>query len=175
MRTIVVITLCLCILLPGLRLEAQTLKEDPDSVVLHDDRVRIVLHTASGAIDYHFAGGIDIYNAVGYVLDTRLGLLLTSSLAQHPYSTDAVHDSLGDGVRINIRHMDDRHPLSLVQRITLYASRHWVLTDLTATGSTGVTTASTGQPRVETRNISPLAILPSQQGRVAISGSEPRI
>ena len=153
--------------LPGWCLQAQTLKEYPDSAVLNDGRVRVVLHTANGAIDYHFAGGIDIDNAVGYVLDTRTGLLLTSDLAQHPYSTDEVHDSLGDGIRINIRHMDDHHALSLVQRITLYTNRHWVLTDLTA--------AATGETMVETRNISPLAILPRQQGRMSISGDEPRI
>ncbi|GGB02391.1 hypothetical protein [Puia dinghuensis] len=168
MRTTIYITFCLCLIFSGWRLQAQTLKEYPDSVVLYDSQVRIVFHTANGAIDYHFAGPTDVYNAVGYVLDTRTGLLLTTSLAQHPYSTDAVHDSLGDGIRINIRHMDDRHAISLVQRITLYADRHWVLTDITAA-------SSTGQATVETRNISPLAILPSQQGRVAMSGSEPRI
>ncbi len=115
-QTWAVAALCLSLLLPGWRLQAQTLKEYADSVVVNDDQVRIVLHTANGAIDYHFAGGTDIYNAVGYVLDTRTGLLLTTSLAQHPYSTEAVHDSLGDGLRINIRHMDDHHAPGLGER-----------------------------------------------------------
>ena len=162
------IVMILFLILPGSHLQAQTLNEYPDSVVLHDDQVRIVLHTANGAIDYHFAGGIDIYNAVGYVLDTRTGLLLTTSLAQHPYSTEAIHDSLGAGLRINIRHMDAGHTLSLLQRITLYADRHWILTDIAAS-------STTGQPIVETRNICPLAILPSQQGRLSIPGNIPRI
>ena len=153
---------------PGGRLRAQTVKEYPDSVVVADGSVSVVLHTAGGAIDYHFSGGIDLYNTVGYVVDTRAGLLLTTGLAQHPYSTEAVHDSLGDGVRINIRHMDDQHAISLLQRITLYGGRHWVLCDLTAAGGAG-------QAMVETRNICPLAILPSRQGRLSIAGSEPRI
>ena len=161
------ITFCLFLSLPAWRLQAQALKEYPDSAVLQDGQVRIVLHTASGVIDYHFAGGIAIYNAVGYVQDVRAGLLLTTGFALHPYSTDEVHDSLGDGVRMNIRHMDDRHTLSLLQRVTLYTNRHWVVTDISA--------AATGQAGVETRNISPLAILPSQQGKISIAGGEPRI
>src|SRR5579872_4414500 len=120
-------TLWLLLIMLGYRLQAQTLKEYPDSAVLHSDHIRIVLHTAGGAIDYHFAGGIDMYNTVGYVLDTHSGLLLTTGLAQHPYSTDVLHDSLGDGMRINIRHMDDRHAISLLQQITLYTNPERVL------------------------------------------------
>jgi len=170
MRRIIRVSIVICCWLagPGGLLQAQTVKECPDSVVVSDASVRVVLHTASGAVDYHFPGGIDLYNTVGYVVDTRAGLALTTGLAQHPYSTEAVHDSLGDGIRINIRHKDEHHAISLLQRITLYGSRKWVLCDLTATGSAG-------QATVETRNICPLAILPSQWGRLSITGSEPRI
>ena len=150
------------------RMQAQTVKEYPDSVVVNDGSVSVVLHTGDGAVDYHFPGGIDLFNTVGYVVDTRSGLVLTTGLGQHPYSTETIHDSLGDGVRINIRHMDEHHAISLLQRITLYGGRHWVLCDLSAAGGAG-------QATVETRNICPLAILPSQQGRLSIAGNEPRI
>ena len=156
------------------RLQAQTVKDDADSLVVSDGSVRIVLHAAAGTVDYHFSSGVELLNTVGYVVDMRAGLLLTTGLAQHPYSTESVHDSLGDGVRINIRHMDDRHGLSLLQRITLYSEGHRVVCDLVASGAAPASAAS-GQGSVETRNISPLAVLPSQGGRVFIAGSEPRI
>lgn len=152
----------------GLTPQAQTLHEYSDSVVLSNDQVRIILHTNTGKVDYHFTGGITLDNTVAYIREINTGLLTTAGLDQHPYSTDAIQDSLGRGVRINIKHMDDRHALYLLQRITLYADRPCILLDLVA-GS------MTGQTSVETRDISPIALLPGQQGRLTITGGEPRI
>jgi hypothetical protein len=150
------------------QLQGQTLHEYPDSVVLSGEQASIVVHTATGKIDYHFAGGVRLDNTVAYVRDLSMGKLFTSDLEQHPYSTDAVQDSLGSGIRINIRHMDDRHALYLLQRITLYGRRSCILTDLVA-GSV------TGRANVETREISPLAVLSGHGGRLTVAGNEPRI
>jgi len=152
----------------GITSQAQALHEYNDSVVLSNNQVSVVLHTATGTVDYYFAGGGSLDNTVAYVQDINTGLLSTASLGQHPYSTDAVEDSLGKGIRINIKHMDDRHALYLLQRITLYADDPYVLTYLVA-GSV------TGQTLIETRNISPVAVLPSAKGRLTVPGSEPRI
>lgn len=157
------------ILLPslwGIASQAQAFHEYNDSVVLSNDQVSIVLHTASGTVDYHFTGGSFLYNTVAYVQDINTGMLSTANLEQHPYSTDAVEDSLGKGIRINIKHMDDKHALYLLQRITLYADGPYVLTDMVA-GS------AAGQATVETRHISPVAVLSG--GRLAVTGNEPRI
>lgn len=148
--------------------QAQSLHEYNDSVVLSNSQVSIVLHTTTGQVDYHFAGGSSLDNTIAYIDDINTGMLTTASLEQHPYSTDAIEDSLGKGIRINIKHMDDKHALFLLQRITLYADGPYILTELIAAGTTG-------QIPVETRNISPLAILPATKGRLTISGSEPRI
>jgi len=159
------------IFLPGLwgiTSQAQALHEYNDSVVLSNSQVSIILHTATGTVDYHFAGGGSLDNTVAYVQDINTGMLSTASLEQHPYSTDAVEDSLGKGIRINIKHMDDRHALYLLQRITLYADGPYVLTDLVAA-------SVTGQTVIESRNISPVAVLPSVKGRLTVPGSEPRI
>jgi len=152
----------------GTTSQAQALHEYNDSVVLSNHRVRIVLHNTTGMVDYYFAGGVSLTNTVAYVQDINTGMLSTASLEQHPYSTDAVEDSLGKGIRINIKHMDDKHSLYLLQRITLYAESSFILTDLIAAGTTG-------QTPVESRNISPVAILPSIKGRLTVTGSEPRI
>ncbi|HVV04031.1 MAG TPA: hypothetical protein VHC96_07385 [Puia sp.] len=152
----------------GITSQAQALHEYNDSIVLSNQQVRIILHTNTGMVDYHFAGGGFLDNTIAYVQDLNTGMLTTADLEQHPYSTDAVEDSLGKGIRINIKHMDDKHALYLLQRITLYANGHFVLTDLVAASTTGETP-------VETRNISPLAVFPRTKGRLAVTGSEPRI
>jgi len=152
----------------GISSQAQALHEYNDSVVLSNDQVSVVLHTGTGKIDYRFTGGADIHSTVAYIEDVNTGMLSTADLEQHPYSTDVVEDSLGKGIRINIKHMDDKHALYLLQRVTLYADGPYVLTDLVA-GSL------TGQAQIETRNISPMAILPKTKGRLTVTGSEPRI
>ena len=98
----------------GITSQAQALHEYNDSVVLSNDQVSIVLHTATGMVDYHFTEGGALTNTVAYVQDINTGMLSTAGLEQHPYSTDAVEDSLGKGIRINIKHMDDRHALYLL-------------------------------------------------------------
>ncbi|MBN9385335.1 MAG: hypothetical protein J0H74_31550 [Chitinophagaceae bacterium] len=151
----------------GSSLQAQTVQEYADSVVVSTDGAAVILHTATGKVDYHFTDGIVLDNTVAYIQELRTGYLSTADLALHPYSTDAVEDSLGKGIRINIKHMDDRHALYLLQRITLYADHPRVLMDLIAGSAKG--------QALETRNISPLAVLAAQQGRLSIPGSEPRI
>jgi hypothetical protein len=149
-------------------LQAQSLQEYADSVVLSAGGTAVVLHTTTGKVDYRFADGIVLENTVAYIQELRTGYLSTTDLAQHPYSTDVVEDSLGKGIRINIKHMDDRHALYLLQRITLYADHARILTDLIAGGVKG-------QTALETRHICPLAVLAAQQGRLYVPGNEPRI
>src|SRR5258705_2393145 len=157
MKTHEIIALSL-LSLPGLSLQAQSMHEYPDSVVLSTGQAAIVLHTASGKVDYRFASGITLDNTVAYIEELHSGNLSTAGLGQHPYSTDAVQDSLGNGIRINIKHMDDRHALYLLQRITLYADHPWITVDLVAGSSKGP---------LETRHISPIAILKEQSGRLS--------
>jgi len=154
--------------LPGLSLRAQTLHEYTDSIVVSTDGAAVVLHTTTGKVDYRFASGIVLDNTVAYIRELSVGYLSTADLGQHPYSTDVVEDSLGKGIRINIKHMDDRHALYLLQRITLYNGYPCVLTDVMA-GS------KNGKEMLETRHVSPIAVLPAQEGRLYIPGSEPRI
>jgi len=97
------------------------------------------------------------------------GRLSSADLRRHSCSTERVRDSLGKGIRISIRHTDDRQPLFLLQHITLYADQPYLLIDAEAGRMTGQA------PLPETRNIAPVAILPGQNGRLSIPGNEPRI
>lgn len=154
--------------LPGLTLQAQDLREYADSVVLSTNAAAVVLHARTGKVDYRFGDGIVLDNTVAYIQELNTGYLSTADLGQHPYSTDVVADSLGKGIRINIKHMDERHTLYLLQRITLYEGHSWVLTDM-------IVGSNSGRETLETRHISPLAVSAAQGGRLYIPGGEPRI
>ena len=155
-------------LLQGLA-NAQTLREYKDSVVLSNSQVAVTVNTGTGRLSYRFSDGIALDNTVAYMEDVHSGRLSSADYSLHPYSIDPVDDSLGKGSRINIKHMDERQPLYLLQHITLYADRPYILLDVEAGRMTGQ------GPLPETRNIAPLAILPGQQGRLFITGSDPRI
>lgn len=156
------------LLMQGLA-KAQTLHEYNDSVVLSNAQVTVTVNTVAGRLNYRFTNGITLDNTVAYVEDIHAGFLSSASLHQHPYSIDPIEDSIGKGVRINIKHMDERQPLYILQHITLYADQPYLLIDVEA----GLTTGQGPMP--ETRNIAPLAILPGGDSRLFIPGSEPRI
>ena len=147
---------------------AQTVHDYNDSLVLSNGRVTVVAHTATGMVDYRLAGGIRLENTVAYINDLHYGMVSTADLSVHAYSIDSVADSLGRGIRINFRHLDNQRPLYLQQRITVYEDSGYVLVGLEA----GVDGRGTFP---ETRDISPLAVLPSRQGSVFMPGPEPRI
>jgi len=156
--------------LAGRSVRAQAvLHEYNDSVVLSNEGVSVVLHLATGRVDYRFSHGVRMDNTVAFVEDIHEGYLSTSGLSSHPYSADRIADSLGSGLRINIKHMDAGKPLYLLQHITLYDSHPWILADLQAGRMTGQ------GPMPESRHMSPIAILPSEKGRLFIPGTEPRI
>ena len=152
-----------------LRAGAQTVHDYADSLVVSNDRVTVVIHAATGKVDYRLSGGIVLDNTVACVEDLHYGRLSTADFGQHPYSVDSVTDSLGSGIRINIRHADDQKPLYILQQITLYNGVDYVLVDAEAGSSNG------RGPLPETRHFSPLAIWPDQGGRLFVPGDEPRI
>jgi len=156
------------ILLQG-RANAQALKEYKDSLVLSNQQVAVIVNKVTGKLNYRFTNGILLDNTVAYVEDVHSGRLSSADLRRHSCSTEQLQDSLGKGIRISIRHSDDRQPLSLLQHITLYADQSYLLIDIEAGRITGQ------GPLPETRNISPLAVLPSQSGRLFMPGNEPRI
>src|SRR5882757_8467896 len=156
------------LLLQG-RANAQALKEYKDSLVLSNQQVAVIVNKVTGKLNYRFTNGILLDNTVAYVEDVHSGRLSSADLRRHSCSTERVRDSLGKGIRISIRHTDDRQPLFLLQHITLYADQPYLLIGVEAGRMTGQDSLP------ETRNIAPVAILPGQNGRLSIPGNEPRI
>jgi hypothetical protein len=101
------------------------------------------------------------------VEDIHYGRLATTDPGTHSYSIEHIQDSLGKGLRVSIRHVSVGRPLYLLQHITLYDS--YALIDV------GVVRIAGKGLLPETRHISPLAIVPSQGGRLFLPGLAPRI
>lgn len=156
-----------CLLIFGSRLFAQELQEYKDSVVLSTARLRCTADLRTGMVTYRYADGSYLQNTVAYVEDLHAGMLASTDLASHTYQLDQVRDDLGIGLKLTLKHSDTQHSLSLAQHITLYPELDYLLLD--------VVVEQHGGQAVETRNISPLAVLPAHGGKYQLAGTTPRI
>ncbi|HEY4147991.1 MAG TPA: hypothetical protein VGM41_03640 [Chitinophagaceae bacterium] len=148
-------------------LRAQEVHEYTDSLVVSNGQATVVVNTVTGKLDYRFAGGIRLSNTVAYVADIHLGYIATAGFGQHPCSVDRVQEGGEKAVRINIKHIDDR-PFFLLQRVTVYENHPYLLLELQVVSTDEKTL-------LETRCISPLAVLPAQNAHLLVTGNEPRI
>ncbi len=139
-----------------------------DSLVVTAGTIRIVVHNRNGTSDYHFANGHSLMATVAFVEDRQAGYFSSAAYRQHIYKTEKIHDSLGRGIRISIRHEDDRLPVVLLQHIVVYGAASFLLVDASAfKKERGV--------KLFSRYISPLAVLPGHKGSCHIQGAMPRI
>jgi alpha-galactosidase len=150
-------------------LHAQELNEFKDSLVLFNQQVKIIAYNGTGRVSYRFLNGVFAKNTVAYINDIHFGYMSSADFSEHYFAVDHINDSVGIGIRFNIKHSDDRHKLILIQHITLYKDHFYLLVSVEAKGKTGETVLP------ETRDISPIAILPDQNGGFFIPGNEPRI
>jgi len=150
------------------QVSAQELHEYKDSVVIAATNVSFKADLHSGKVSYHYRNGTDLSNTVAYVEDVHSGMVTSADLENHSYQLDQIKDALGNGIRFTFKHEDTRHPLALEQHITLYPELGYLLVDVVALGANGHIT-------VETRNISPLAVLPAYEGHYFVPGAAPRI
>jgi alpha-galactosidase len=148
---------------------AQTVKESPDSLVLANDAVSITLNNRTGTVSYRFANGSTLNNTTAYVQEILAGQLSTTDFKLHVYTIDEIEDTLGKGSCLNIIHEDGEHAIRLVQHITLYRHHPFVLISAEAEFK-----KNEGR-LLETRHISPLTMVPAQQGHCFVPGKEPRI
>lgn len=148
---------------------AQEVHEVADSVVLSNGKLTIKFDQNSGKVSYRFIIGTCFNNTIAYVEDVQLGYLSTNDFDKHSYTIDEVEDPLGKGKCINLIHETASKKLRLIQHITLYREGDYIL--ISAEAET--TDAAVFIP--ETRNISPLAVLPAQQAACIVKGKEPRL
>jgi alpha-galactosidase len=169
MNTFFRFTVVCILLLSGTYLPAQELHKTVDKVEITTGEVTITADLKSGTINYLFANGTRLNNTVAYLNDLFIGNVTTADFSTHTYTKTAINDSLGAGIRLLITHTDAKYPFILVQNITQYKDKPYILVDLVAKNK------ENRNAILETREISPIAVLPKYHGKLFISGTEPRI
>lgn len=164
------IVFCLWIALYQWPATAQKIQERlQDSLVVSNEAVKVIVNHTTGTVNYLFANGVSLYNTIAYINDIRAGYLATPAYSSHRCTTQRTKDDNGDCVYITITHQDEKLPFVLLQRIIVYAQQPHLITYVEVSNKD----KQGYQP--ETRDISPLAILPASQGRLVMPGHEPRI
>lgn len=152
-----------CILIGPLFAAAQHTQVAGDSLVVSNQYVKVVVDLQTGKVFYRFASGTNFINTTAYAADLRYGLFSSAGYNRHSYTTDAIKDPLGKGICINLTHEDNNKPVRLIQYITLYESQPFLLLSVEAAAKDKGTI-------LETRDISPLTVLPAEQSRISIPG-----
>src|SRR5690606_13225602 len=144
-------------------------QEHNDTLQFTGQQAKVTVSRLSGKVSYYFESGVQLRNTVAYVEDVRAGYLPSAGFSRHQVTATPVRDSFGAGTHVQVTHEDEHAPLRLIQHITIYETQPFLLISMEAVP------ASASGPLPETRHISPLAVLPEQQGRVTVPGKEPRI
>lgn len=136
-----------------------------DSLVLSNTQIRVVADLSRGTVSYRFSSGTVLENTVAWVEDLQQGRMVSTDFKKHSATSDNIRDPLGKGVCLNLVHESDDRNIKLIQYITLYESSPFLL--ITAGASATAPSVS-----IETRNFSPVALLPQYQGKLLIPGHE---
>lgn len=163
------IHLVIIVLLFGQGLYAQEFQKNADSYTFSNPQVKITVNSTTGKVNYLFTSGVKLDNTVAYVRDINSGYLSTADLTNHTYTLSNIADSIGKGTRLAVKHADAKHNIILTQNFTIYKQHPYVLVSLTAENK------NAQDKPLETRDISPIAILPQYQGKAFVPGTEPRI
>jgi hypothetical protein len=123
---------------------------------LSNAHASVYIDTTTGTVTYRFGSGQVLEGAVAYVDDVHTGRLSVTDCRRHTYTTRRTSDSLGRGWTLTFVHSGNASGLVLIQHITLYDDPAFILLDVEARADEGRSLSP------ETRNISPLAVLPGR-------------
>lgn len=137
--------------------------------VIKTDVVKILFDANSGQVSYRFANGVLLDNTVASVVDVHSGYLSAMDCSRHRCTVRTLHDRRGNRKVVRIEHSGNRAGIVLVQNIYLYEKQAYLLVDVRAY------VPGVGGRLLETRDISPVAVVPSAGGRLYVPGEEPRI
>ncbi len=158
----------LCLMQLNCKLYAQTFHNSTAEAVLSNGYLKISVNKRTGTVDYAFKNGIYADHTVAYVNEIHSGCFASTDFATHVAAVAAVRDNFGAGMQLTVVHSDDKHSIQLVQHFTLYRSSPWVIINTVAI-------SRDKHVPVETRDISPFAVLPDHGGKLFVPGKEPRI
>ncbi|WP_256013684.1 hypothetical protein [Desertivirga xinjiangensis] len=157
----------LCFILSSIvnELYAQQLQRSADSLVFSSLTVRVVLNTKRGTVDFKFAHANSFNNTMCYIEEVNSGFFRSVDFSSHTAQVREVNDALGKGSIIEITHQGEGKPLRLLQSITVYKDKSFIVASCRAESRTGP---------IESRNISPFA-LSADGGRAIVHGRNPRV
>ncbi|MBB5637092.1 hypothetical protein HDE68_003005 [Pedobacter cryoconitis] len=146
----------------------QQLSRTNDSLVVHNQTAKVTANFKTGSVSYYFDGGVVLSNTTAEINEIQTGLLSTGSCKLHQATTETFTDRIGKGIKLILTHSGNDQGITLIQQITLYQDQPYLFTDLKA--------VATRQEQVlETRDISPLVVTPTQKGRLFQPGKQPRL
>lgn len=137
-------------------------------VLVQGHGVSVKLDTLSGKIDYLFNNGIRLLNTVAYVQELQYGYISSDQFSRHSCVKVSNGARTQKGVSIDFIHKDDRYPFALIQHLVFNYSS-------SAVHISAELAANDPALILETRNISPLALLPGRQGSYVMPGTTPRL
>src|SRR5690606_39113060 len=117
-----------------------------------------------GTIDYLFKNGVSLKNTVAYVDLVQHGIKVSAQFDRHDLKEVPINDSIGKGRHFQFIH-EDHEGITLVQSITVYEDSPYLLLRVEATKDKNTI--------LETRHISPLAILEASEGSMEIPWKHP--
>ncbi len=118
----------------------------------------------NGTIDYTFNNGVFLKNTVAYVDLVQHGIKVSSQFDRHRFQETPIKDSLGEGKLFQFTH-EDQEGFVLMQSLTVYQDKPCLLLRVEARKNDGTV--------LETRHISPLAVLEASNGQVEIPWAHP--
>lgn len=152
----------------SLSVSAQKISKYNDSTVVSTDAASVSANSKTGRLNLHFSNGVTINNAVAYINELSAGYITTSACKAHLITTDEFTNAGGKGIRMTIRHSGNAADITLIQQVLVYQDHPYLFTNLTAIKGDG------DGGNIETRDISALAILPQENGKLTQPGAEPR-
>lgn len=146
----------------------QQISRTNDSLVIYNKTAKVIANFKTGRVSYYFDGGIVLNNTTAEIQEIQAGLLSTGSCNSHLATTETFTDHIGNGVKLTFTHSGNIQGITLIQQITLYQEQPYLFTALKAVATRPVQT-------LETRDISPLVITPTQNGSLFQPGKQPRL
>lgn len=145
---------------------SQTIKEFVNEVIISSDDYIIRLNLKKGTADFTFPNGSYLHNTFTAIQFKNNTSFSSARFTHHSYTISEVNDITGSGKSISFLHTNNDDDLQLVQYITIYKNKPYILLG---------TVTKTQNSIIESNYITPLAILPQHSGRAYVSGEAPRL
>lgn len=143
-----------------------TVEKKNEIVNLAGKGFSVSLNTGTGKINYYFNDSIQLLNTVAYVQELNQGYIKSTDFDTHTCQKISNDSAEKNRYSIDFIHADSKHSFTLVQHLVFNDSSLHISAELIAGNTSQV---------LETRNISPLAVLPAEQGVCKMPGTMPRI